>query len=157
MKGTGAPDPYAGVDVSAWQKGSLKAIPDSQFAAILGMPIPQHKWDRTKELGMNDAIMQLCYARNLIARGVGKLLNNMIKKSLDNGKPDLNTLFIYNMPFRGIAKMMNGMVSMEMAESILWMCNGHFRLIRGIVKIVGGYLNRPNLEKYLEKHKEASK
>ncbi len=39
----------------------------------------------------------------------------MKKKSEEKGKPDLNILFIYNMPFRGIAKMTNGMVSMDMS------------------------------------------
>ncbi len=46
----------------------------------------------------------------------------MKEKSIAKGKPDLNILFIYNMPFRGMAKMMNGMVSMEMAAGILVMC-----------------------------------
>lgn len=41
----------------------------------------------------------------------------MKDRSIANGKPDLNILFIYNMPFHGIAKMMNGMVSMEMARA----------------------------------------
>ena len=49
------------------------------------------------------------------------------------------------MPFRGIAKMMNGMVSMEMAENILKMANGHF--FRGLFGVIRGYLRRPNLAK----------
>ena len=43
----------------------------------------------------------------------------MKKKSEEKGKPDLNILFIYNMPFRGIAKMTGGMVSMEMVEGMV--------------------------------------
>ena len=42
------------------------------------------------------------------------------------GKPDLNLLFIYNMPFRGMAKMMNGMVSMDMAKDILFIVHHFF-------------------------------
>lgn len=70
----------------------------------------------------------------------------MKKKSEAQGKPDLNILFIYNMPFRGIAKMTGGAVSMEMVYGIVDAVNGHF--MRG-VKVVGGYFrNRRNNKKY---------
>ena len=57
----------------------------------------------------------------------------MKKKSEAQGKPDLNILFIYNMPFRGIAKMTGGAVSMEMVygnvlkRNILLSQNGFIR------------------------------
>ena len=73
----------------------------------------------------------------------------MKKKSEDAGKPDLNILFIYNMPFRSIAKMTGGMVSMEMVEGIVTMVNGH--LFRGLKKTVGGFFrNRRLNKKYLK-------
>jgi len=56
----------------------------------------------------------------------------MKKKSEAQGKPDLNILFIYNMPFRGIAKMTGGAVSMEMVYGIVDAVNGHF--MRGVKK-----------------------
>ena len=68
------------------------------------------------------------------------------QQHIRDGKPDLNMLFIYNMPFRGIAKMMNGMVSMDMAEGILLMANGHF--FKGLAQTVGGFFRRPSLKKY---------
>lgn len=55
------------------------------------------------------------------------------------GKPDLNMLFIYNIPFRAIAKMTGGMVSMEMAEGMVRMVNGHF--LKGIRQIIGGAIS----------------
>ena len=60
------------------------------------------------------------------------------KKSEEKGKPDLNILFIYNMPFRAIAKMTNGAVSMEMVRGIVTAVNGHF--FRGMKQLIGGYL-----------------
>ena len=45
----------------------------------------------------------------------------MKKKREAQGKPDLNILFIYNMPFRGIAKMTGGAVSMEIVWSKIYM------------------------------------
>ena len=54
-------------------------------------------------------------------------------------------LFIYNMPFRGLAKMTGGMVTMEMAASILDICNGHF--FRGAGKTISGFFaNRRSMK-----------
>ena len=47
------------------------------------------------------------------------------------------------MPFRGMAKMMNGMVSMEMAEDIVFLSNGHF--FRGVGRLIHHFLHRPKL------------
>ena len=74
----------------------------------------------------------------------------MIDRSLKQGKPDLNTLFVYNMPFRGIAKMMGKTVSMDMAEGIVHMCNGHF--FKGLGRTVKCFLHRPDLSRYKEEN-----
>ena len=74
----------------------------------------------------------------------------MKKKSEDAGKPDLNILFIYNMPFRAIAKMPGGMVSMEMVEGIMTMVNGH--LFRGLGHTITGFFrNQRQNRKYVKK------
>ena len=107
--------------------------------------MPEGKWDETRLLEMNDAICQMYYAKNPIARLAGRILTNMKEKSIAQGKPDLNILFIYNMPFRGIAKMMNGMVSMEMAEGILVMVNGHF--FKGLGQVWRGWRSLSRIAK----------
>ena len=48
--------------------------------------------------------------------------------------PDLNIMFIYNMPFRAMAKMSGGMVSEKMTEDILVLVNGHF--FRGLGRLI---------------------
>ena len=136
VAGEAAPAPADRDQLACYYDLKLEDVPDEAFAALLGRPVPDGKWDEKSLLGMNDAICQMYYAKNPIARLAGRILTNTKNKSIAAGKPDLNILFIYNMPFRGIAKMMNGMVSMEMAEAILTMVNGHFfkgagRLIRG--------------------------
>ena len=101
------------------------------------------------ELSANDAICQMYYAKSAIARFAYKKLTQMKKKTEDAGKPDLNILFIYNMPFRAIAKMTGGMVSSEMVDGIVTMVNGH--LFRGLKKTVGGFFrNRRLNKKYLK-------
>lgn len=145
---SGAPDPYKGEDLSCYMSCNLHGISDREFSALLGREIPAHEWDENQELGMNDGIMQMYYARNPIARIAWRILTKMKDKSIAQGKPDLNLLFIYNIPFRGIAKMMNGMVSMEMAEAILFMVNGHG--FRGLGRLIRGFFRRPCLEKRKE-------
>ena len=110
------------------------------FKKLLGHEIPDGKWGG--ELGMNDAICQMYYAKSPAARLIYKILTNLKKKSEEKGKPDLNILFIYNMPFCGIAKMTNGMVSMD----ILLLCvqHGRYRIpVSGLHIHAGDPRNRP--------------
>ena len=65
------------------------------------------------------------------------IVTTMLNKSMEKGKPNLNLMFNYNMPFRGIAKMTGGMCTMEMAEGILIIVNGHF--FKGLGQIIGGF------------------
>jgi len=135
VKGTGAKSPYNKEKLADYFSGSIKNIPDSEFEALLGRPIPDGRWSGTLE--MNDAICQLYYAKSGLARFVYKIMTNMLNKSIEKGEPDLNITFIYNMPFRGIAKMAGGMCTMEMAEGILTIVNGHF--FKGLGRVIGGF------------------
>ena len=133
--GTGAPDPYDAEELADYCGGSIKAVSGRQFEALLGRPIPDGSWSGT--LTMNDALCQMYYAKSGLARFVYRRLTGMIDKSLEKGKPNLNLMFNYNMPFRGIAKMTGGICTMEMAEGILIIVNGHF--FKGLGQIIGGF------------------
>lgn len=148
VQGTNAPNPYEGKGLSCYEQCNLKQIPDVQFEGLLGYPIPQHLWDTNAPLGMNDSVMQLYYAKSGPARLVYRILRSMKDASIRKEKPDLNLLFIYNIPFRGMAKMMGGMVSMRMAEAILTIVNGHF--FKGVAGVITGFFNRPSLNKSKE-------
>ncbi len=135
VTGTGAKSPYDKARFAKYFSGDIKNISDGEFEALLGRPIPDGYWSGT--LDMNDAICQLYYAKSGLARFVYKIMTNMLNKSIAKGEPDLNITFIYNMPFRGIAKMAGGMCTMEMAEGILTICNGHF--FKGLGRVIGGF------------------
>lgn len=135
VEGTTKENPYNPAELPHYYKGSVQQIPDQEFEALLGHEIPKGKW--SGELGVNDAISQMYYAKSRFARFVYRCLTDIKNKSELKGKPDLNILFIYNMPFRGIAKMTGGAVSMDMVRGIVMAVNGKFFL--GIRKIVGGY------------------
>jgi beta-glucosidase len=78
----------------------------------------------------------------------------MKTKSERAHEPDLNILFLYNMPFRAIAKMTNGAVSMEMVESIVLIVNGRF--LRGAGTLIRGFLRNARANSRTRKALEAS-
>ena len=115
-----------------YYSADIENVSDSDFEKLLLRPIPDGKWSGV--LTENDAICQLYYAKSGLARLVYKILTNIKNKSEAKGKPNLNVLFIYNMPFRAIGKMAGGMVSRRMVDDILFIVNGH--LWRGLGRVI---------------------
>lgn len=138
VSGTTDELPYQHEELRAYRSGHVQRVADSEFESLLGHPIPDGSW--SGELGRNDALCQMYYAKSRLARAVCRCLNVMEKKSEKRGTPNLNLLFIYNMPFRGIAKMTGGAVSMEMVDGIVLAVNGH--LFRGIGRIISGFAGK---------------
>ena len=115
--------------------GNIKNVSDEDYEQILDRKIPDGSWNG--ELTENDAICQLYYAKSGLARLVYKILTSLKNKAEAKGKPDLNVLFIYNMPFRAIGKMAGGMVSRKMVDDILLIVNGHF--FRGFGRVIADF------------------
>nr|WCA46485.1 MAG: beta-glucosidase [uncultured bacterium] len=135
VRGTKAEAPYRKEELPSYASGQIRQVGDKEFETLLGTPIPEDQWNG--ELGINDAICQMYHAKSRVARLVYLILTSMKEKSEDKGEPDLNVLFIYNMPFRGIAKMTNGMVSMDMVRGIVTAVNGHF--FSGMGQVIRGF------------------
>lgn len=148
VEGTTTQYPYNPALLPYYYTGIVQQISEEEFRELLGHPIPSGKW--SGELELNDAICQMYYAKSGLARFFYNRLDSMKRKSEEAGKPDLNILFIYNMPFRALAKMTSGMITMEMAEGIVEIVNG--RLRKGLRKTVGGFFRSRRLNKqYLKK------
>ena len=128
--GTDAPNPYG--DLECYKTGKIMNVSDADFEAVLGRPIPDGSW--SGDLQPNDAICQLYYAKSAPARWAGNLLKSMKEKADASGKPDLNILFIYNMPFRALPKMAGGLMDMKMVDDIVFLVNGHFW--RGLGRLI---------------------
>ena len=134
LPGTGAPDPYAGRKLPDYRTGNIQNIPDAEFEALLGRPLPEEKTaiDRTMTLGeLNHSRSPLCW---LIAGVLTLLLRSGEKK----GKPNLNILFQYNMPLRGLAQMTNGMIGDEFVDGLVLEAKGFW--IIGILRALVGLL-----------------
>ena len=135
VQGTRATSPYDKAKFAKYFSGDIKAVSDGEFEALLGRPIPDGHWSGM--LDMNDALCQMYYAKGTAGRLAYKILTHFINKSIEKGQPNLNLLFNYNMPFRAIAKMTGGICTMEMAEGILTIVNGHF--FKGLGAVIGGF------------------
>lgn len=148
IEGTTSQYPYNPALLPYYYTGIVQQISTPEFEILLGHSIPDGKW--TGELGHNDAVCQMYYARSSLARFIYNRLTSMKKKSEEKGKPNLNILFIYNMPFRALAKMTAGAVSMDMVDGIVEVVNGHF--FRGMKKVIRGFFGNARANRVYEKN-----
>ena len=128
--GTNAPDPYAGKALPHYKSGSVQNVPDAEWEALLGHPIPQDKVkiDRNMTLG------ELNHSRSPLGWLIWAVLTALLNASFKKGKPDLNVLFQYNMPLRALAKMTSGAISMGMVDGIVMELQGFW--IIGLVRVI---------------------
>lgn len=147
VAGTTTVYPYNPAELPYYYTGIIQQVSDQEFETLLGHPIPDGKW--TGKLQANDAICQMYYAKSTLARFIYNRLTAMKRKSEEKGKPDLNILFIYNMPFRALAKMTAGAVSMDMVDGIVEVVNGQF--FRGMKKVIGGFFGNARANKAFQK------
>ena len=148
VEGTTEEYPYYTNRMPSYYSGQIQKVGNREFEELLGTSIPDGKW--SGELGRNDAVCQMYYAKSPIARYIYRVLTDKKKKNEEQGKIDLNLLFQYNIPFRAIAKMTGGMVSMEMVDGMVHIVNGHFFSGMGTV-IRGFFRNRRLNECYIKK------
>ena len=148
VDGTGAPDPYAGLTLPHYMTGNVTSVPDEEFAALLGRPIPEDKVaiDRNMTLG------EMGHSRSPIGWLAAAVLGALLRRSIKKGKPDLNILFQYNMPLRALAKMTNGAISMGMVDGIVMELQGFWiiGLVRVLVEAVKNVVLNSRMEERLK-------
>ncbi|MCR5403031.1 MAG: glycoside hydrolase family 3 C-terminal domain-containing protein [Butyrivibrio sp.] len=142
--GTGAELPYDIEQFPSYKSGRVHNVHYEEFEKLYGAPLPDEK---VGPLDINDAFCQMKDAKSGICRLIYRVLKNKLDKSYEKGVPDLNIMFIYNMPFRAMSKMSAGMVSREMTESMVLIANGHF--FKGLGGVIAGFFrNRIKNRKY---------
>lgn len=124
---------------SPYETGDIRQVSDAEFEKLLGHRLPEAHWKAGANLELNDALCQMKYAKSGFARMIFHVIDHLKKRSEQKEMPDLNILFIYNVPFRGIAKMSGGMVTMKMAEAMVEMVNGHFW--KGLGRLISEFLS----------------
>ena len=119
--------PYSAQEYSHYFSGNVASVPDEEFSALLGRPLPAASWDRSAPLGILDTIGQGAYKKGFarflyrlvcLVRGGFFLLQRPITAN--------NIMFAMNLPYRALARLSDGMVDQSMLEGILTMANGKF-------------------------------
>ena len=132
-------DPALGHYLSA----DVAGVTNGEFAVLLGRTIPTaHPAD---DLVASDPLSEMTRAKTWLARVAGRKLHALKAKADAKGTPDLNILFVLNMPFRAIAKMSNGAASPDMVDAILLAVNGH--PLRGLTRAALGFISNARANK----------
>lgn len=131
--------------LDAYYQCKLDGVTDATFAALYGQELPSNDFQAGQKLQRNNTLSELRFARGWLGRRIGNVLKNRLEKSEQAGKPDLNILFLYNMPFRAMAKMTEGAVSIKMVDDMLDAVNGHFW--GGLGHLIGDYFSNRSLQK----------
>ncbi|MFF2889165.1 beta-glucosidase [Paenibacillus sp. NPDC057967] len=148
IEGTGAPLPYDKTKLPSYYSGKANDVSQEEFENLLGVKVPEAKWDRTQPLGYNDTIAQCQYARGIAARFAFKLIHFshwFLKKIGKRSTANLIIMSVYHMPFRGVARMTGGVINMRMLDGILMMVNGQF--IRGLRHVMREKRKKARLSK----------
>lgn len=116
----------------SYYAASIANVSDSEFYKLTNY-IPQNAL-KDNTININSPISQLYCSKSILAKLFCKTINKCIHISQKNGNPNLNAIFIYNMPFRAISKMSGGSVNELMVYDIISIVNGHF--FSGLAKLV---------------------
>lgn len=147
VKGDAMLFPYDMKKMSFYKSGNIVQVPNAEFEELLGRSVlPESD---LRELGINNAVCQMNNADSRLARLLYRCLTRKKERGEAKGEPDLNLLFIYNIPFRGIAKMTAGVVSMEMVRGMVLAVNG--RLLKGMIQVTVGYFRNRKANRAYEK------
>lgn len=127
-----APNPALG----AYLQGKVKDVTDAQMAVLFGHEVLAP--GKPEVFGANDPILDWQHSRGWVARTIARTLIRRERTIREKtGQPDLNTLFLLNMPPRAMSKMTQGMVDSEMVDGIVAIANKH--TFRGLGKVIGAF------------------
>ena len=133
VKGTGALPPYDKRMLPNYAVGNLRNIPDAEFEALLGHPIPDGSLPFYKKNRMvidyNTTVKELRYSKRWIGRLVGKAIPWFTRVLNKLGKRELaNTLImgVVHQPLRGWSRFSQGGLRMSQLDGLVMIFNGHF-------------------------------
>ena len=148
IRGTDADNPYA--SLPSYESGKVTAVPDAEFKALLGRPIPEAHW--SGPIAENDPMCRLADAKSPLARLIHNILMKKVLEASRKPTPDMMMVFVYNMPLRAFAKNSGGLVSKPMVEDFRLLANGH--TLRGLFRFGRNFLqNKRDSKKFEEKLK----
>ena len=147
VKGDVDPKP-ADPALGSYLTGKVKEVTDGEMTALFGHWVVAP--GKPVTFGANDPISSWVDSKGFVARTVAKVLTNREKSVREKtGQPDLNTLFILNMPPRAMSKMTQGMIDSAMVQAIVKIANRY--TFRGIGSFIAGFFRNQSANKRTEK------
>lgn len=147
VKGDVDPRP-ADPALGSYLTGKVKEVTDGEMTALFGHWVVAP--GKPVTFGANDPISSWVDSKGFVARTVAKVLTNREESVREKtGQPDLNTLFILNMPPRAMSKMTQGMIDSAMVQAIVKIANRH--TFRGIGSFIAGFFRNQSANKRTEK------
>lgn len=147
VKGDVDPKP-ADPALGSYLTGKVKEVTDDEMTALFGHWVVAP--GKPVTFGANDPISSWVDSKGFVARTVAKVLTNREESVREKtGQPDLNTLFILNMPPRAMSKMTQGMIDSAMVQAIVKIANRH--TFRGIGSFIAGFFRNQSANKRTEK------
>ena len=133
--GAAVENPYEGEIFKDYYAGTVQAVSDESFAALLGHAIPNPKWDCSVPIGFNDTISQGEYLDGGLGRFVYKLiaLVRNVLMAMDKKEVGNNVMFVMNLPWRGVARM-SGVLTDEQVLAMIDMINRKKGGLRKLLK-----------------------
>ena len=139
LTGTGAPNPYEGLDLAPYETGQVAGacVSDAQFEALLGRLLPEAKMTIDKNMTFRD----LTHSRSPLLMAISGALGAVERRALAGGTPNVNIEFVYNMPLRAIGQMTGGITDAGLVRALVreakgWGLGG---LVLLVVAIALGY------------------
>ncbi len=134
VAGTGATNPYAGLDLAPYEYGQVGEVDDATFEALLGHKLPSER----ATIDRNMCFCDFIHGRSPILWLVWLVLFLIKRGSERSGKPNLNVLFIWNMPLRALAKNAGVVFSVAAVDGLVMEARGFW--IIGIVRMLVGII-----------------
>ncbi|MDR1513762.1 MAG: glycoside hydrolase family 3 C-terminal domain-containing protein [Propionibacteriaceae bacterium] len=112
----------AGVGSASAAVGLGSASDAARPGRVAGGEVPLGSAALTADSVVGDMVS----APSRLARFVARLLQSRMARAEARGEPDLNLLFVWNMPFARLAKVTGGMVDGATVAGVVRIVNGHF-------------------------------
>ncbi len=122
----------------AYYAADIMTVPDSEFEAVLGRPIPAAQRDPSVPLGINNTLEDSITGK--AGAKLCKLIKKIMAKMPDDGNKDMMEAMALQIPIRCMMSMSMGVLTEKMADGILDILNDR-GWGKGLGKILGGMGN----------------
>ena len=120
VEGTDAPDPYRDLDLAAYRTGQVQGVSDAEVSDLLGHDLPSSK----VTVGPNMCFRDLNHGRSPVFWLVWAVMHALVRAGERRNKPNLNVLYIYNMPLRALATNAGSVFSPGMVDALVMEIRG---------------------------------